>query len=209
VSPGTSSYKVDTQIRFKSNDDIIIQLEQLILQIMLGGDDNTNSSIGDPEFCRPAWKNTRLQSPPHQTANEPYDKLSHLDYKLHDVVTKVAELLDGLASQTGDSQGRAIECLESSIEQIWMCLKHICTIPCPTNNEATLWLEMLERYEGILRGMKQAKEIIQNRKSLLQTILFFSSSLADMLDTFAPYVFHFTYRTWVCLQEYMSYQTHV
>jgi hypothetical protein len=46
-------------------------------------------------------------------ANEPYDELSHLDYKLHDVVTKVAESLDGLASQTGDSQGRAIESLES------------------------------------------------------------------------------------------------
>jgi hypothetical protein len=71
VSPGTSSYKVDAQIIFKSNDNIIIQLEQLILQTMLGGDDNTNSSIGDPEFCGPAWKNTRLQSPPSQTANKP------------------------------------------------------------------------------------------------------------------------------------------
>jgi hypothetical protein len=54
VSPGTSFYKIDAQIRFKSNDDIIIQLEQLILQTMLGGDDNTNFSIGDPEFCGPA-----------------------------------------------------------------------------------------------------------------------------------------------------------
>jgi hypothetical protein len=108
VSPGASSYKVDTQIRFKSDNNIIIQVEQLILQTMLGGNDNTNSSIGDPEFCRPAWKNTRLQSPPRQMANKPYDKLSHLDYKLHDVVTEVAELLDGLASQTGDSQGRML-----------------------------------------------------------------------------------------------------
>jgi hypothetical protein len=138
VSPGTSSYKVDAQIRFKSDDDIIIQLEQLILQTTLGGDDNTNSSIGDPEFCRPAWKNTRLQSPPCQMANKPYDKLSHLDYKLYDVVTEVAELLDRLASQTGDSQGRAIESLESSIEWTRMGLKHIGAIPCPTNNEATL-----------------------------------------------------------------------
>jgi hypothetical protein len=71
VSPGTSSYKVDAQIRFKSHDNVIIQLEQLILQTTLRGDDNTNSRIGDPEFCRPAWKNTRLQSPPRQTANKP------------------------------------------------------------------------------------------------------------------------------------------
>ena len=71
---------VSAFIRFTSDitdDDIIIQPEQLI-----GGDDNTNSSIGDPEFCGPAWKNTRLQSPPRQMANKPYDKLSHLDYKL-------------------------------------------------------------------------------------------------------------------------------
>ena len=165
VSPGASSDKVDTQIRYKSHQDIIIQLEQLILQTTLGGDDHTNSSIGDPEFCGPAWKNTRRQSPPRQTAKEPYDELSHLDYMLHDVVTEVAESLDGLASQTGDSQGKAIESLESSIERIGMGLNHIRSIPCPTNNEATLRLEMLERYEGILRGMKQAKETVQNRKS--------------------------------------------
>jgi len=164
VSSGASSCKVDAQIRFKSDDEIIIQLEQLILQTTLGGDDNTNSSVGDPEFCGPAWKNTRLQSP-HQMANKPYDELSHLDYKLHDVVTEVAESLDGLASQTGDSEGKAIESLESSIEQIGMGLKHIRAIPCPTNNETVLRLEMLERYEGILRGIKQAKETIQNRKS--------------------------------------------
>src|ERR1700678_2023661 len=86
-------------------------------------------------------------------------------YKLHDVGTEVAESLDGLASQTGDSEEKAIESLESSIEWIGMGLKHIRAIPCPTNNETVLRLEMLERYEGILRGIKQAKETIQNRKS--------------------------------------------
>src|SRR5271155_1652683 len=162
VSSGASSCKVDAQIRFKSDDEIIIQLEQLILQTTLGGNDNTNSSVGDPEFCGPAWKNTRLQSPAHQTANKPYDKLSYLNYKLHDVVSEVAELLDGLASQTGDSEGKAIESLESSIERIGMGLEHIRAIPCPTNNETVLRLEMLECYEGILRGMKQAKETVGN-----------------------------------------------
>ena len=121
-------------------------------------------SVGDPEFCGPAWKNTRLQSL-HQMANKPYDELSHIDYKLHDAVTEVTELLDGLASQTGDSEGKAIESLESGIEQIGMGLKHIRAIPCPTNNETVLRLEILERYGEILTGMKQAKETIQNRKS--------------------------------------------
>ena len=51
VRSGASSFKVDTQIRFKSDDNIIIQLEQLILQTTLGGDDDTDSSVGDPESC--------------------------------------------------------------------------------------------------------------------------------------------------------------
>jgi hypothetical protein len=46
-----------------------------------------------------------------------------------------------------------------------MGLKHIRAIPCPTNNETALRLEILERYEEILTGMKQAKETIENRKS--------------------------------------------
>jgi hypothetical protein len=39
--------------------------------------------------------------------------------------------------------------------------------------------------------------------------VFFFSSLIDMFDMLMPYSFHFTYQTLVCLQEYMSYQTHV
>jgi hypothetical protein len=97
-------------MNIKSDDNIIIQLEQLILQTTLGGDNDNDTNY--PEFCRPAWKNTRLQSP-RQTANEPYDELSHIDHKLHDAVTEVAESLDGLASQTGDSEGKAIESLET------------------------------------------------------------------------------------------------
>jgi hypothetical protein len=70
-----------------------------------------------------------------------------------------------LASQTGDSEGKAIENLESGIDQIGMGLKDIRTIPCPTNEETALQREILQRYEGILSGMKQAKKTIQNRKS--------------------------------------------
>lgn len=167
VSSGASSFRLDAQIKLKFDDDDMTQLEQLILQTTLGDDSNTNSGVGDPGFCGPAWKNSRLQSPPRQTAtiNEPYDKLSQLDYKLHNLVTQVAESLDGLTNQTGDSEGKAIKDLKNGIEQVGMDLKHIRVILCHTNDETALQWEMLERYEGILRGMKQAKKTIRNRKS--------------------------------------------
>jgi len=146
-----------------------MHLEQLIFQTTLGGDGNTDSGIGDsdPGLCGPAWKNSRLHSPPRQTTtiNEPYDELLHLDYNLHNLVTQVAKSLDGLASQTGDSEGKAIKDLESGIEQVEMGLKHIRAMPCPKNVEIVLQCEMLERYEGILSGMKQAEKTIRNRKS--------------------------------------------
>jgi hypothetical protein len=75
-------------------------MEQLILQTTLGSDTNTNSGVGDQGFRGPAWKNSP-QSRQTATINGPYDKLSQLDYELHDHVTRVAESLDGLASPTG------------------------------------------------------------------------------------------------------------
>lgn len=150
-------------------DDVIIQLERLIFQTTLGHDDsNTNFGISDPGLREPAWKNSHLQSQPpsRQTAtiNE-HDELLHLDYKLHSHVTRIAESLDGLASPTGDSEGNVMKNLDSCIEQVGMGLKHIRAIPCRTNDETVLRREMLERYEGILSGMKQAKQTIRNRKS--------------------------------------------
>lgn len=58
-----------------------------------------------------------------------------------------------------------IKDLESGIEQVGMGLKNIRVIPCRTDNETTPQREILERHEGILSGMKQAKKTIQNRKS--------------------------------------------
>lgn len=167
VSSGASSFELDIQIKFKSDDDIIAQLEQLILQTTLGGDDNTDSGVRDPGFCGPEWKNSRLQSLPRRTAtfNESYDELSHLDYKLHDLVTQVAESLDELAGQTGDSEGKAIQNLESSIEHVEKGLKHVRAVPCSTNDATAFQCQILERYEGVLSGMKQAEKTIRNRKS--------------------------------------------
>jgi hypothetical protein len=81
------------------------------------------------------------------------------------MVTRVAESLDGLASQAGDSEEKVIKDLERGIEQVGMGLKHVRAIPCRTNDETTLQREILERYDGILSGMKQAKKTIRNRKS--------------------------------------------
>ena len=66
------------------------------------------------------------------------EQVNHMMSSCTWIVTEVAESLDGLASQTGDSQGKVIESLESSIEQIGMGSKHIHAISCPTNNEAIL-----------------------------------------------------------------------
>ena len=69
------------------------------------------------------------------TINKPYNELLQLDYKLNNLVTQVAELLDRLV---GDSKGKVIKRLESGMEQIGIGLKQICTIPCHTNNETML-----------------------------------------------------------------------
>ena len=63
-------------------------------------------------------------------------------------------------------KGRVIKDLESGMKQLGIGLKHICTIPCHTNDETMLQQEMLECYTGILSSMKQAKKTIQNRESL-------------------------------------------
>ena len=62
-----------------------MQLERLILQTTLGGDDsNINSGISDPGLCEPAWTNSWLQSQPRRTATIiEHDELLHLDYKLY------------------------------------------------------------------------------------------------------------------------------
>ena len=75
-------------------------------------------------------------------------------------MTRVAESLDGLASPAGDSKGKAIKNLESGIEHVGIGLKQICAIPCRRKDETVIQREILECYEGILIGMKQAEKTI-------------------------------------------------
>jgi hypothetical protein len=97
--------------------------------------------------------------------HEPFDELSHIDYKLQGVVTDVAGALDALGSTDGNPEENAVMKLESSMNLIANGLTHICNILGGTDEERGLQAAMVERYEGILSGMKQALTTIQARKT--------------------------------------------
>ena len=96
---------------------------------------------------------------------EPFDKLSHIDYKLQGVVADVAKALDALGSTAGNPEGTAIKKLESSMKLIAKSLVHIHNILGCTDKERRLQKVMVECYEGILSGMEQASSTIQARKT--------------------------------------------
>jgi hypothetical protein len=96
---------------------------------------------------------------------EPFDELSHIDYKLQGIVTDVAKALDALGSTAGNPEENAVKKLESGMKLIAKNLKHIRNILGRTEEEKRLQEAMVERYEGILSGMEQASTTIQARKS--------------------------------------------
>jgi len=105
---------------------------------------------------------------PFQQANprrEPFDELSHIDYKLQGIVTDVAKALDALGSTAGNPEENAVKKLESSMKHIATSLTRIRNIIGPTDEAQTLQKAMVERYEGILSGMEQASTTIQARKT--------------------------------------------
>ena len=98
---------------------------------------------------------------------EPFDKLSHIDYKLQDIVTDVAKALDALGSESmeGNVEETAVKELESGMEIIAKNLTHIRNICGLTDEEDKLQEAMVECYENILSGMEQASITIQARKT--------------------------------------------
>ena len=102
------------------------------------------------------------QENPHR---KPFDELSHIDYKLQDIVTDVAKALDALGSMAGNPEGNAVKKLDSSMELIEKSLTHIRNILRRMDEEKSLQVAMVERYEGILSGMEQARTTIQARKT--------------------------------------------
>jgi hypothetical protein len=105
---------------------------------------------------------------PFQQGNpcrEPFDELTHIDYKLQGIVTDVAGALDALGSTAGNPEENAVKKLESSMKLIEKSLTHIRNILGSTDEEQRLQEAMVERYEGILSGMEQALTTIQSRKT--------------------------------------------
>jgi hypothetical protein len=102
-----------------------------------------------------------------QTNNrrEPFDELSHIDYKLQGIVIDVAKVLDALGSTAGNPEENAVKKLESSMKLIAKSLTHIRKILGVTEEEQRLQKAMVEHYEGILSGMEQASMTIQARKT--------------------------------------------
>ena len=103
---------------------------------------------------------------PFQTnpRREPFDELSHIDYKLQGIVADVAGALDALSSTAGNPEENTIKKLENSMKLIEKSLTHIRNILGSTDEENKFQDAIVERYEGILSGMEQALTTIQARK---------------------------------------------
>ena len=95
----------------------------------------------------------------------PFDELAHIDYNLQGIVTDVAGALDALGSTAGNPEEKAVNTLESSMKLIEKSLTHIRNILGSTDEEQRFQVAIVERYEGILRGMEQALTTIQARKT--------------------------------------------
>ena len=168
----------------KSDKDFVLALEKDILEVTLGenlahtwrpasaiwgraGPPASGEGTGNLGNDRPLLVDPKPWHP-FQQANprrEPFDELSHIDYKLQAIVTDVAKALDALGSTVGNSEENAVKKLESSMKLIAKSLTHIRNIPGRTDEEQRLQEAMIERYESILRGMEQASTTIQARKT--------------------------------------------
>lgn len=168
----------------QSDEDFVLALEKDILELTLGdnlahtwrpasaiwGRDESSASgegagnLGNdrPLLVDPKPRHLFQQANP---CREPFDELSHIDYKLQDIVTDVAKALDALGSTAGNPEENAVKKLESSMKLIAKSLTHIRNILGRTDEEKRLQEAMVERYEGILSGMEQASTTIQARKT--------------------------------------------
>ena len=168
----------------QSDEDFVLALEKDILKITLGenlahtwrpasaiwgrteppvsGEGAGNFANDRPLLVDPKpWHLFQRANPRRQ----PFDELSHIDYKLQDIVNDVSKVLDALGSTEENPEENAIKKLESSMKLIAKSLTHIRNILGVTDEEQRLQDDMVERYEGILSGMEQASTTIQARKT--------------------------------------------
>ena len=109
----------------QSDEDFVLALEKDILKITLSDDlahtwrlasaiwERTPAS--GKEVGEPFLVDSKL-SHPFQQENaccEPFDELSHINYKLQDIVTDVTGALDALGSTAGNPEENAVKKLES------------------------------------------------------------------------------------------------
>ena len=163
----------------QSDEDFVLALEKDILEVTLS--DNlahtwrptsaiwgraespaSGEGVDEPLLVDPKIRHPFQQGNP---CREPFDELSHIDYKLQGIVTDVAGVLDNLGSTAGNPEENAVRKLKSSIKLIEEDLTHIRNILGSTNEEQTLQDAMVERYGDILTGMEQALMTIQARKT--------------------------------------------
>jgi hypothetical protein len=168
----------------QSDEDFVLALEKDILELTLGensahtwrpasaiwgraelpASDEGAGNLGNdrPLLVDPKpWHLFQQANPRRET----FDELSHIDYKLQNIVTDVAKALDALNSTAGNPEENAVKKLESSMKLIAKSLTHIRNILGRTDEEQRLQEAMVERYEGILNGMEQASTTIQARKN--------------------------------------------
>ena len=184
VSCSTSLWSSNYSDYTQSNEDFVLALEKDILEVTLGENlDHTwrpesavwgraeppasgegAGILGDdrPLLVDPKPRYLFQQANPRR---EPFDELSHIDYKLQGTVTDIAKALDALGSTAGSPEENAVKKLESSMKFIAENLTHIRNILGRTDEEQRLQEAMVERYEGILSGMEQASTTIQARKT--------------------------------------------
>ena len=161
----------------QSNEDFVLALEKDILKITLS--DNLahtwrpastiweRTPASGEEVGKPFLVDPKL-SHPFQQGNaccEPFNELSHIDYKLQDIVTDVTGALDALGSTAGNPEENAVKKSESGMKLIEKSLTHIRNIIRSTDKEQKLQEAMIDCYEDILNGMEQALTTIQARKT--------------------------------------------
>ena len=135
----------------------------------------SGEEVGEPFLVDPKLLH------PFQQGNaccEPFDELSHINYKLQDIVTDVARALDALGSTAENPEENAVKKLENGMKLIEKSLTHICNIIGSTDEEQRLQEAMIDCYEDILNGMEQALMTIQARKTAQSSSIIIVSSKA-------------------------------
>ena len=133
-----------------------------VVSTIWGRTSASGKEVGEPFLVDPKLSHPFQQG---NACHEPFDELSHIDYKLQDSATNVAGVLDALGFMAGNPKENAVKKLESGMKLIEKSLTHICNIIGSTDKEQRLQEAMIDRYKDVLNSMEQALTTIQARKT--------------------------------------------